>query len=151
MVDNIKRGDIFYIKPISRTSPNATDEFTERPAVIVSNDQNNKYSNYIEVVYLTTRYKQPLPTHVEIKSAAKPSTVLCENVNTVNIERIGDYMGAVTAQELDKINKALIVSLGLENAAGGGIPAEDPTPAAPESDIYKTLYESLLEKVINKI
>ena len=38
-----------------------------RPAVIVSNDKNNAKSNTVEVVYMTTKPKTDLPTHVYIE------------------------------------------------------------------------------------
>ena len=39
-----------------------------RPAVIVSNDVCNEHSRVVEVVFLTTKEKPPLPTHVKINS-----------------------------------------------------------------------------------
>ena len=123
---DVRRGDIYYINPSSRTVPNGTNEPTARPAIIVSNDNNNKFSDYIEVVFMTTRYKNPLPTHVEIKSADKPSTALCENINTVHIDRIGDYMTHLTDEEIDAVNAALAISIGISysddslSTRGGG-------------------------------
>lgn len=109
----IRRGDIYYINPSSRAVPNGTDEPTARPAIIVSNDSNNRFSDYIEVVFMTTRYKQPLPTHVEIKSADKPSTALCESINTIHIDRVGNYMTHLTDEEMDAVNAALAISIGI--------------------------------------
>ena len=51
-----------------------------RPAVVVSNDMCNRYSPVITVVFLTTREKKDLPTHVQIKSSRYDSTALCEQV-----------------------------------------------------------------------
>lgn len=126
---DIRRGDIYYINPSNRAVPNGTDEPTARPAIIVSNDSNNRHSDYIEVVFMTTRYKQPLPTHVEIKSADKPSTALCENINTIHIDRVGDYMTHLTDEEMDAMDAALAISIGISisdaDLRGGGY---TPTP-----------------------
>lgn len=46
-------------------------------------------SNTVEVVYMTTKPKTDLPTHVYIESALRPSTLLCEQISTVSEERIG--------------------------------------------------------------
>ena len=79
--------------------------------MIVSNDVGNEYSRVVEVVFLTTREKKPLPTHVAINSAKYPSIALCEQIDTVDKERIGGYINEVTQAELKNIEKALLVSL----------------------------------------
>lgn len=60
----IRRGDIYYIDspPIST----GCEQMFSRPAVVVSNEANNKFSPNVEVVYLTSQVKKPLPTHTAI-------------------------------------------------------------------------------------
>lgn len=77
------RGEIFYIRNESEYSGNV--QGGGRPAVIISNDIGNNAGPILEVVYLTTQEKKPLPTHVKINSSKYPSTVLCEQIDTVNI------------------------------------------------------------------
>ena len=91
-----------------------------RPAVIVSNDKNNEHSSVLEMVYLTTAAKTSLPTHVTIRSAPRVSTVLCEQVHSVDTSRVKDYCGRCTEQELQAIDTALLISLGLN--MGGVLP-----------------------------
>lgn len=79
--------------------------------MIVSNDVGNEFSSVVEVVFLTTREKKPLPTHVAINSAKYPSTALCEQIDSVDKERIGDYINEVSQAELKNIERALLVSL----------------------------------------
>lgn len=102
------RGQIYYVYPKDYTG---CEQGGGRPAVIVSNDVGNEYSRVVEVVFLTTREKKPLPTHVAINSAKYPSTALCEQIDTVDKERIGGYINEVTQAELKNIEKALLVSL----------------------------------------
>ena len=59
-------------------------DFGVRPCVVVSNDSNNKFSERINVVPLTTSAKKPLKTHCIISSSKVTSVVLCENVTTVS-------------------------------------------------------------------
>ena len=40
---------------------NGSEQFADRPAVVVSNDENNKHSGVIEVVYMTTQPKNRPP------------------------------------------------------------------------------------------
>ena len=67
----------------------------------------------MEVVYLTTQEKKPLPTHVKINSSKYPSTVLCEQIDTVNKDKVGDYIGQCSMAEMKKIDAALAVSIGI--------------------------------------
>lgn len=113
--DDVKRGEIYYI---SRGGYNTGSEQADRPGVIVSNDKNNKNSQTLEVVYLTTQPKNELPTHCTIRSTGRVSTVLCEQIHTVAVERIGKYIGVCTAQEMQNIDIGLMISIGLGDAGG---------------------------------
>lgn len=114
-MDDIRRGEIFYIARGGAT--NGSEQFADRPAVVVSNDENNKHSGVIEVVYMTTQPKTDLPTHVIVRSTGRLSTVLCEQVSSVSTDRVNNYIGQVSEQEMKNIDIALMISLQL---SGGG-------------------------------
>ena len=118
-MDDIRRGEIFYIARGGAT--NGSEQFADRPAVVVSNDENNKHSGAIEVVYMTTQPKTDLPTHVTVRSTGRLSTVLCEQVSSVSTERVNNYIGQVSEQEMKNIDIALMISLQLDN---GGKPSK---------------------------
>lgn len=115
-MDDIRRGEIFYIAR-GGGATNGSEQFTDRPAVVVSNDENNKHSGVIEVVYMTTQPKTDLPTHVTVRSTGRLSTVLCEQVSSVSTDRVNNYIGQVSEQEMKNIDIALMISLQL---SGGG-------------------------------
>lgn len=92
---------------------NGSEQFADRPAVVVSNDENNMYSGVIEVVYLTTAPKTDLQTHVTIRSTGRTSTVLCEQVTSVSVDRVNNYIGQVSEQEMKNIDIALMISLAI--------------------------------------
>ena len=103
--DDVKRGEIYYI---SRGGYNTgSEQQADRLGVIVSNDKNNKNSQTLEVVYLTTQPKNELPTHCTIRSTGRVSTVLCEQIHTVAVERIGKYIGVCTAQEMQNVRRSI--------------------------------------------
>ena len=108
MGKEIFKGEIYYIYPREIVG---SEQMGGRPGIIVSNDVGNEHSSIVEVVYLTTKDKKPLPTHVEINSANRRSTALCEQIETVSKERIGDYINSVTQSELNEIERALLISL----------------------------------------
>ncbi len=157
---NIFRGDIFYIMP----GVSAPCDLKEgRPAIIVSNNMGNTYSERVEVVFLTTKEKKPLPTHVEIVCRQKV-TALCETIHTIPKSAIGEFIKCCTSAEMQRIDEALKVSLGLVSD-----PLQDDEPEEPkrtvvkgfsneeaeesipavktERDLYKKLYEQLLDKI----
>ena len=107
---NVYKGDIFYIKKGGRVT--GSEQFAERPAVVVSNDIGNVHSNAIEVVYLTSQSKKELPTHAKVLCSV-PSTALCEQIHTVSKERLGSYIRTCTEKEMNDIDAALMISLGL--------------------------------------
>lgn len=109
---DIKRGEIFYIS--RGGAVHGSEQQADRPAVVVSNDRNNENSNTIEVVYLTTQPKTDLPTHCVIRSTGRISTVLCEQVHSVAVERVGNYIGQCTDKEMENIDIALMISLSLD-------------------------------------
>ena len=106
------RGDIVYIRQKGKVE--GSEQGGNRPAIIVSNDTNNRYSEVVEIVYLTTAKKSPLPTHVDIM-CDKPSTALCEQIYSLSKERIAGFVKSCTTNEMQQINKALKISLGLKD------------------------------------
>lgn len=112
------RGEIFFI---NEGESSGSEQGGARPGIIVSNDVGNKHAPIVEVVYLTSREKKPMPTHVRIKSSPIPSIALCEQIETVYKKRIGKYLAKATMDEMKQIDKALAVSIGL----GGNMKMSD--------------------------
>lgn len=112
-MSDIKRGEMFYISR-GGASYNGSEQHSDRPAVVVSNNKNNENSNVVEIVYMTTQPKTVLPTHVTVRSTGRISTVLCERVYSVSTERVGTYIGECTDKEMENIDIALMISLQLD-------------------------------------
>ena len=112
-MNDIKRGEMFYISR-GGASYNGSEQHSDRPAVVVSNNKNNENSNVVEIVYMTTQPKTDLPTHVTVRSTGRISTVLCEQVYSVSTERVGTYIGECTDKEMENIDIALMISLQLD-------------------------------------
>lgn len=108
-VKNILRGDIFWIEE-NKTCGNV--QMFERPVIIVSNNMNNRYSDCVEIVYLTSQKKKDLPTHVKVMCKI-PSTALCERVCTISKQNLGNFIRSCTDQEMKQVDRALKISLDL--------------------------------------
>lgn len=168
----MKRGEIYYIEP--KFDEVGSEQRAGRPAVIVSNDKNNKMSGTVEVAFLTTKPKNDLPTHVTTRSTGQLSTIICEQITTVSVDRVGRYIGQLTEAELSNLDTALAISLGIDF---GNLNAEPvmrepskeeleklliemrgPAEVPPqnneslirletERDLYRTLYNKLIDKL----
>lgn len=107
-IRNYKRGDIYYI-----SSGNLTDlkQRRGRPAIIVSDDNDSKFSNTLQMVYLSLKDDNRL-TNVTIRGTRKPSIALCDRVHNIEKSRVGDFCSRCTKQELQIIT-AVLASQGL--------------------------------------
>ena len=157
---NIHRGDIYYI---ANAKCFATDPSNPegRPGIVVSSDHINRNSDYVEIVYLTTRPRSDIATHVPVICKVQ-STAMCEGIYTVNTDRIGDFIRTCTDAEMEQIEDGLLASLGISapiedvedepdyKKASGPIFTYSPE-AEQERNLYKKLYNELLDKVISKV
>ena len=150
---DIRRGDIFFVE---KTFGNrGFENEAGRPAVIVSNDKCNMFSGVVEVVFLTSRQKKDMPTHVEIICQNK-STALCEQIHSVSVDRLGQWYKTCTDEEMKSIDEALLVSLGLTNIqtehkstqSGSDVHDDEVKRLTIERDMFKKLYDQMLEKLI---
>ena len=124
----VYRGEIYYVLP--EGSEIGCEQRSGRPGIVVSNNLNNKHAATVEIVYLTTREKKALLTHVYISTAQFPSTAICEQIFTVDKTRLGSYSGKLTEREMKDVELAMMVSLGLDNYLSKPKPVEAPTVAA---------------------
>lgn len=139
----IGRGNIHYISygKYYATDPN---NVVGRPGVIVSSNELNNSSDFVEVVYLTTQPKKSMPTHAEVLCKT-PSTALCETIYTVDKGKIGDFIKCCTDEEMKGIERAMLYSLGIEATT-----ESENRSVKFERNFYKRLYEELLNKVTER-
>lgn len=118
MIKNkIGRGDICLVDFGNVTG---SEQGGIRPAVIVQNDVGNKYSPCTIVCPITSKIKNDyLPTHLKVgvdDGLKKESIILCEQVQTIDKERIKECFGKIENQNIiNELNKKLLVSLGIED------------------------------------
>jgi len=110
----IKRGDIYRMNCAKRTDSHII--YGERPVIVVSNDTANRFSPVISVVPVTSRKRKLLPTHVAVEGygLAEPSTVLTEQVLSVNKTDLLDKIGTLAkTDEMLKIDRCLCIQFGV--------------------------------------
>lgn len=83
----------------------------------IQNDVGNRFSPTVIACAITARSsKTPLPTHVVIGrygGLSKNSVVLLEQIRTIDKERLQDEIGYLTPKQMEQIDTALQISLGL--------------------------------------
>jgi mRNA interferase MazF len=110
-VDRFKRGQIWWLRDIKEYDGSV--QGGSRPVIIISNDYNNRFSNNLTVIPCTSQVKKDLPTHIKFEINGL-STVLAENIKTVNQDRIGNYIGTCDNELICKIDEIIKVALGLK-------------------------------------
>ncbi len=114
---NIKRGDIFYadLSPVV-----GSEQGGVRPVLIVQNDVGNRYSPTVIAAAITSqRFKTKLPTHISVNAdscgLSKDSVVLLEQIRTLDKQRLRERMGNLQDSDMNRIDTALSVSMGLND------------------------------------
>lgn len=109
MIKFCKKGEIYYAD-LGET--NGHEQNGIRPVLVVQNDTGNLYSNTTIIAPITTQKKTKLPTHVDI-NLKEPSTILCEQIKTIDKNRLNSKIKNLNKLDMRKVNKALKISLGL--------------------------------------
>lgn len=147
----MKRGEIYYIQGPGTLGEK--DVKLSRPGIIVTPDSLIGRLSKVQVVYLTNHTQEDLPTHVTIRATGQTSTALCELVTWVDKHRIGNWCGELSAQEQERLNAGLMISLGIEaepvvvntNHEGLTVQAvEEMIRLKGERDAYKSMVDSLI-------
>ena len=117
MSDCIKRGDIFYA---NLNYGIGSEQRGYRPVLIIQNNTGNQFSPTVIVAVITGKihYKARLPTHYLLNlspALSIPSMVLLEQIITIDKRRLKRYVGRISEEEMTFINKALSISIGLED------------------------------------
>lgn len=142
------RGEIYYVE--GNNDVVGSEQQGDRPAIIVSNNTGNSYSRIKEVVFLTTKPKRILPTHVTINSSVQYSTAICEQITTVSDKMIKQYIGKCTDAEMKDIDTAIMVSLAINTFIQRQQPKTDDTIPVKAEQVNKPMFEAAADAVLQQ-
>ena len=114
----IRRGDIFYadLRPVV-----GSEQGGIRPVVILQNNTGNQFSPTTIAAAITSREeKRQLPTHIwiggQFYGLHQNSMILLEQVRTLDLKRLRDYIGCLDKKTLLAVDRGLTVSLGIKRS-----------------------------------
>lgn len=121
----IKRGDVFWAD-LGFRDPESTESHIQtgyRPVVVVQNNTGCFFSETLSVIPLTARLKKlNQPTHYILKHTPflkRKSMAIAEQVVTVNKRQLSGYLGSLSTEDMEGVDTALKIQLGILNEEGG--------------------------------
>lgn len=112
----IRRGDIYFadLRPVV-----GSEQGGIRPVLIIQNDMGNRHSPTVICAAITSKMnKAKLPTHIALDvnkyDIIKDSVILLEQIRTIDKSRLREKVCHLDDEILERINRALCVSLALE-------------------------------------
>lgn len=114
----VQRGQVFWFNPqvyseaeklnIKGNEYDIHIQTKTRPVLVVSNNQNNDNSYTCNVIPITSEDKNQLPCHVTYNYAGKQQTILVEQIRTVDIVTLSDYICTLSDTIMQKVEQAMM-------------------------------------------
>ncbi|MBI5184975.1 MAG: type II toxin-antitoxin system PemK/MazF family toxin [Nitrospinae bacterium] len=106
------RGEIYWVK----LDPAIGSEISKtRPAVIISNDTGNRYSDRVIVAPITSKGMEKVyPFEVEITAesgVSDVSKILLDQIRTIDKSRLGKRIGQLNNKKMEEVSQAIRISL----------------------------------------
>ena len=113
---NIKRGDVVLVNldPVV-----GSEQGKIRPVLIIQNNISNEYSPTTIIAPITSKiYSKEFPTNVFLpkkdSGLDKDSTILLNQIRTIDKSRISKRLSAVNEQIMKRVNMSIKASLDLD-------------------------------------
>jgi mRNA interferase MazF len=104
------RGEVWWVS----FEPSIGGEIRKRrPAVVISNDASNRYLNRLQVVPLTSRTDRVYPSEALVRVSRRQSKAMADQLTTVSKERLMTRIGRLSAADMSKVERVVMVQLGL--------------------------------------
>ena len=112
---SIKRGDIFYA---DLNPTKGSEQAGRRPVIVIQNNTGNEMAPTVIIAPLTTKkFLKEYPTNVHVKKGVadlkEDSVILLSQIRTIDKNRLGRRIRAVSGEFLKIIDEAIKISLGL--------------------------------------
>ena len=115
MALEIQRGDVWLVdlEPVR-----GAEQGKARPSLVIQNNVGNRYSPTIIIAPITSGDTTRFAVNVLVKAPEgglkNNSLILLNQIRTVDRSRFGRYWGSVSAKTMHDVDKAIMLSLGIE-------------------------------------
>ena len=109
-----KRGEIWLVslEPVIGHEIGKT-----RPALVISNDQNNQFAETVTVLPITSKTEKiyPFETHLSKEESGTnvDSKVKSNQIRTVDKKRLAKFLSAISQEKLMQVEQSLLIHLGI--------------------------------------
>ena len=110
MATSIERGDVLWVN----FEPSLGGEIKKtRPAIIVSNNAANTHLNRVQVVPITSNTDRFYPGEALVSINGEKRKAIASQLATASKLRLGARLGILGAEDLQRVDAAVAVQLGL--------------------------------------
>lgn len=111
----IRRGEVYWVN----LDPTIGAEIKKsRPAVVISNDQNNQASSTITILPVTSKTSRVYPFEVAVSKGdtglSDNSKIKANQIRTVDKARLGKLIGSISPEIMVETENAVLLHLGIK-------------------------------------
>ena len=85
------------------------------PGLVISNDEQNKFSPLITILPLTSQVDKIYPFQVFSEIKGKGGVILVDQIRTIDKKRFDGKLGEIDMEMMEQIERALHMTLALRN------------------------------------
>jgi|SRR5439155_20658961 len=116
--NNIQRGEVYWVNlPLFDKSEkeNIRELQGRHPGLVISNDEQNKFSPLITILPLTSQVDKIYPFQVFSEIKGKSGVILVDQIRTIDKKRFDGKLGEIDMEMMEQIERALHMTLALRN------------------------------------